>query len=644
MKDLLIFKLFLLVPNREKSIKERGGIMEGGSLTSIVIVVVAAFLTPLLLHRFKLNVIPVVIGEIIVGLIIGKSGFDLIEKDMWLQTLSTLGFIFLMFLSGLEIDFTAFSGGKKAITLPNGKKEPNRLKVATIIFIGILIVSILLAYLFVFIGLMDDVMLLTLIISTISLGVVVPTLKDAHIMKTGIGQIILLIAVIADLVTMILLTVYVSLTSGGEGNLWLILILFAAGVFLYFIGKRFKTRALFEKLSRGTTQIGTRAVFTLILVLVALSESVGAENILGAFLAGTLVSLLAPNQEMIRQLDSFGYGFLIPIFFVMVGVDLDLWSLLSDKHLLLLIPLLILAFLISKFIPVYLLKKWYDTKTVVSSAFLLTSTLSLVIAAAKIAERIGAITAAMSGTFILVAVITCIITPILFRKIFPKENLQERKLKVSLVGANQLTLSVTRELSSKLYEVTLYHTILDKEEKQIASSLFNVKEIHDYEVATLEAEGIFSSDIIVIMSGDEEVNAPLAIEAKHRKVERVIARIETPDLQEMLRNQEVEVFSTLLSTQALLRSLIESPSVMKILTNQDTSLHEIHMLNHEFEGMTLRKFPFTGDVIFVRIFRGKDSIVPHGDTELHMNDRLIVTGSNEYVDDLKRELEFCEWC
>jgi CPA2 family monovalent cation:H+ antiporter-2 len=56
--------------------------------------------------------------------------------------------------------------------------------------------------------------------------------------------------------------------------------------------------------------------------------------------------------------------------------------------------------------------------------------------------------------------------------------------------------------------------------------------------------------------------------------------------------------------------------------------------------MTLRRFPFTGDVIFVRIFRGKDSIVPHGDTELLFNDRLIVTGSKEYVDELKRELEF----
>jgi len=60
--------------------------------------------------------------------------------------------------------------------------------------------------------------------------------------------------------------------------------------------------------------------------------------------------------------------------------------------------------------------------------------------------------------------------------------------------------------------------------------------------------------------------------------------------------------------------------------------------------MTLRRFPFTGDIIFVRIFRGKDSIVPHGDTELQLNDRLIVTGTREYVDELKRELEFCENC
>ncbi|MHA7136091.1 monovalent cation:proton antiporter family protein [Rossellomorea arthrocnemi] len=615
------------------------------SVTSLVIVILVAFLTPILLHKFKLNFIPVVIAEIIMGLIIGKSGFDIVHQDMWLETLSTLGFIFLMFLSGLEIDFTAFSGGKKKKErLPNGKEEPNRLQVATIIFIGIFFVSLGLSYLFVLFGLIDNAFLMTLIISTISLGVVVPTLKEAHIMKSAIGQIILLVAVIADLVTMILLAVFVSLYGEGHGNMWLLLILFGVGVLLYFLAKRLKNNSFIKSLSTGTVQIGTRAVFTLIILLVAVSETVGAENILGAFLAGVLVSLLAPNQEMVHKLDSFGYGFLIPIFFVMVGVELDLGSLLSDKKMLLLIPLLLLAFLVSKIIPVYLLKYWYDTKTTIASAFLLTSTLSLVIAAAKIAERMEIITAQMSGTLILVAVITCIITPIFFKKLFPRESAKEKKLKITFLGANQLTMPVSRELHSSLYEPVLYHTKQDKSDRNIADSLFTINEIDNYELDTLEDNNIFDSDIIVISTGDEEINATLAVTAKEYGVNRVIVRVESPDLHETLREQDIEVYSVFLSTKALLRALIESPSVMNILTNQETSLYEIRMLNSQFEGMTLRKFPFTGDVIFVRIFRGKDSIVPHGDTELHMNDRLIVTGSKEYVDELKRELEFCEYC
>ncbi|MGD6848469.1 monovalent cation:proton antiporter family protein [Rossellomorea aquimaris] len=615
------------------------------SVTSLVIVILVAFLTPILLHKFKLNFIPVVIAEIIMGLIIGKSGFDIVHQDMWLETLSTLGFIFLMFLSGLEIDFTAFSGGKKKKELlPNGKEEPNRLKVATFIFIGIFFVSLGLSYLFVLFGLIDNAFLMTLIISTISLGVVVPTLKEAHIMKSAIGQIILLVAVIADLVTMILLAVFVSLYGEGHGNMWLLLILFGVGVLLYFLAKRLKNNSFIKSLSTGTVQIGTRAVFTLIILLVAVSETVGAENILGAFLAGVLVSLLAPNQEMVHKLDSFGYGFLIPIFFVMVGVELDLGSLLSDKKMLLLIPLLLLAFLVSKIIPVYLLKYWYDTKTTIASAFLLTSTLSLVIAAAKIAERMEIITAQMSGTLILVAVITCIITPIFFKKLFPRESAKEKKLKITFLGANQLTMPVSRELHSSLYEPVLYHTKQDKSDRNIADSLFTINEIDNYELGTLEENNIFDSDIIVISTGDEEINATLAVTAKEYGVNRVIVRVESPDLHETLREQDIEVYSVFLSTKALLRALIESPSVMNILTNQETSLYEIRMLNSQFEGMTLRKFPFTGDVIFVRIFRGKDSIVPHGDTELHMNDRLIVTGSKEYVDELKRELEFCEYC
>lgn len=123
--------------------------------------------------------------------------------------------------------------------------------------------------------------------------------------------------------------------------------------------------------------------FALIILLVALAEGVGAEYILGAFLAGVVVSLLNPDEEMVEKLDSFGYGFFIPIFFIMVGVDLNIPSLIKEPSLLLIIPVLIIAFVVSKLIPVLFIKRWFDTKTTIASAFLLTSTLSLVIAAAK---------------------------------------------------------------------------------------------------------------------------------------------------------------------------------------------------------------------------------------------------------------------
>lgn len=616
----------------------------GVSVASLVIVIFISFITPILLHRFKINFIPVVVAEILMGLVIGKSGFDLVHPDMWLETLSTLGFIFLMFLSGLEIDFTMFTGKKKREKLPSGKLEPNAFLVSTLIFIGVFLFSLGLSYLFVLAGFIDNAFLMTLIISTISLGVVVPTLKEAHLMKTAIGQIILLVAVIADLVTMILLAVFVSLYDGGQGNVWLLLILFAAGVVLYLIGRRFKSRKFIESMSSGTVQIGTRAVFALIIFLVALSETVGAENILGAFLAGVLVSLLAPNQEMIHKLDSFGYGFLIPIFFVMVGVDLNIWSLFGDKKMLLLIPLLLIALLLSKLIPVLLLKKWYDKNTVIASGFLLTSTLSLVIAAATIGERIGVITSEMGGTLILVAVITSVFTPVVFKKLFPREANTERSIKVAFIGANQLTLPVYRELKSTLYEPVLYHKKQEKVDKNIADSLFEIVELDDFSLESLERTDVYKADIVVISTGDEEMNATLAIAFKENGVERVICRLESPDLQESIREHDIEVFSVFLSQKTLLRALIESPSVMNILTNQETALYEIRLLNDQFAGLTLREFPFTGDVIFVRIFRGHDSIVPHGETELRLNDRLIVTGTKEYVDELKREFEFCEWC
>ncbi|RSK26505.1 sodium:proton antiporter [Bacillus sp. HMF5848] len=614
------------------------------SVTSLVIVMIVAFLTPILLHRLKLSIIPVVVAEILVGLVIGKSGFDIVHQDMWLETLSLLGFIYLMFLSGLEIDFSVFAGKKKKEILPSGKPAPHPFIASSIVFIGVLALSYILSLGFVALGFIDNAFLMTLIISTISLGVVVPTLKDAQIMKTAIGQTILLVAVIADLVTMILLAVFVSIYDKGQGNTWLLLILFAVGIAFYFVGKKFRHQSFVETMSKGTIQINTRAVFALIIILVAVSETVGAENILGAFLAGVLVSLLSPNPDLVHKLDSFGYGFLIPIFFVMVGVELDVWGLFTEPKLLLLIPLLFVALVLSKLLPSFVLGWWYNNRTVIASGFLLTSTLSLVIAAATIGERMGMISEQMSGALILVAVITSVVSPIVFKKVFPPHEETTHKLKVSFLGANQLTLPVTRELNPSLYETTLFHTKQEKIERSTSSTVFQIDEVENFTVDHLKEHKVFDADILVVTTGDEEINTNIAKYGRDNGIERVIARIEEPEKQEELRNIGVEVFSVLLSTKSFLRAVIESPSVFNIITSEESALHQINMNNPKYDGISLRNFPFTGDVIFVRIFRGKDSIVPHGDTELRMGDRLVVTGSHEYVDELRMILEFCELC
>ncbi|HAR5237487.1 TPA: sodium:proton antiporter [Staphylococcus aureus] len=608
---------------------------------SLVIVVLAAFLTPIIVNRLNINFLPVVVAEILMGIVIGNSFLNIVERDSILNILSTLGFIFLMFLSGLEIDFKAFKKDKRARQGQNDDESsiPGHLNLALTVFAFIMIISILLAYVFKWLGLVDDVLLMVIIISTISLGVVVPTLKEMNIMRTTIGQFILLVAVLADLVTMILLTVYGAINGQGGSTIWLIGILVVFTAISYILGVQFKRMSFLQKLMDGTTQIGIRAVFALIILLVALAEGVGAENILGAFLAGVVVSLLNPDEEMVEKLDSFGYGFFIPIFFIMVGVDLNIPSLIKEPKLLIIIPILIVAFIISKLIPVMFIRRWFDMKTTIASAFLLTSTLSLVIAAAKISERLNAISAETSGILILSAVITCVFVPIIFKKLFPVPDEFNPKIEVSLIGKNQLTIPIAQNLTSQLYDVTLYYRKDLSDRRQLSDDITMI-EIADYEQDVLERLGLFDRDIVVCATNDDDINRKVAKLAKTHQVERVICRLESTTDDTELVDSGIEIFSSYLSNKILLKGLIETPNMLNLLSNVETSLYEIQMLNYKYENIQLRNFPFGGDIIFVRIIRNNESIVPHGDTQLRYGDRLIVTGAKEYVDELKQELEF----
>lgn len=133
---------------------------------SLVIVVVAAFMTPIIVHRFNINFLPVVVAEILMGIVIGHSFLNLVERDAFLNILSTLGFIFLMFLSGLEIDFNAF---KKDSRPRQGedkheKDVPGHLKLALTVFAFIMMISVVLAFAFKWLGLVNDVLLMVIII------------------------------------------------------------------------------------------------------------------------------------------------------------------------------------------------------------------------------------------------------------------------------------------------------------------------------------------------------------------------------------------------------------------------------------------------------------------------------------------------
>ncbi|KPG91001.1 monovalent cation:proton antiporter family protein [Staphylococcus hominis] len=608
---------------------------------SLVIVVVVAFLTPIIVNRLNVTFLPVVVAEILMGIIIGNSFLGLVHKDEMLNILSTLGFIFLMFLSGLEIDFSAFKKDtrKRQGIDKNEKNLPSHLQLALTVFSLIMVLSIILAFAFKWLGFVDDVLLMVIIISTISLGVVVPTLKEMNIMRTTIGQFILLVAVLADLFTMVLLTIYGGINGEGGGSIWLSAILIVFTAIFYLLGSVFKRLNFMQRLMGGTTQIGIRAIFALIILLVALAEGVGAEYILGAFLAGVVVSLLKPDEEIIHTLDSFGYGFFIPIFFIMVGVDLDIPSLIKEPSLLIIIPILILSFIVSKLIPVLFIRRWFDTKTTIASAFLLTSTLSLVIAAAKIAEELKAITSEMSGILILSAIITCVFVPVVFKKLFPIPDEVNRKIDIALIGKNQLTIPIVQNLTSQLYNITLFYRKDLGDQRNLPDNV-TVIEISEYEESLLERLGLFNQDIVVCSANDDGLNKMIAKLAKSHGVNRVICRLENSGDDEELKTDGIEVFSNFISNKIFLKGLIETPNMLNILSNVETSLYEIEMLNYKYENILLRHFPFGGDIIFVRIVRNNESIVPHGDTQLRYKDRLIVTGSKEYVDELKSELEF----
>ncbi len=306
----------------------------------LLLITLLAVVVPLLVNRIQFVRLPGVVGEIVAGIIIGQSGFQLVQPSETLDFLAEFGFTFLMFLSGLEVNFGLLfspsngNGSGKTGTPPPLWQRPMPLAATT--FLLTVVLAITTGWLLVSFNLARNAVLMGLILSTTSLGIVVPVLKERRLTASKYGQTLLAAALISDFVTLLLLSVSIAAVSQGLNlELLLLMVLLVAFIAAAKVGQwvtrnRPLTRII-EELSHATSQVRVRGAFALMIGWVVLSQSLGVEVILGAFLAGAVISLSSRrSQSTLREkLDAIGYGFFIPIFFIMVGARFDLRALLE---------------------------------------------------------------------------------------------------------------------------------------------------------------------------------------------------------------------------------------------------------------------------------------------------------------------------
>jgi Kef-type K+ transport system membrane component KefB len=167
-------------------------------------------------------------------------------------------------------------------------------------------------------------------------------------------------------------------------------------------------------------ETGVRASFLIIMILVVLSQVVGTEAILGAFLAGAAISFMFRGSGALEsKLFGFGYGFLIPLFFVRVGVQFsDYVSGEGGLAGLWLVPVFLVLAYVFKVVPSMLHSFEHGTRKSLAAGVLISGGLSLAIAAAEIGTTKEVIGQSTSAAIIFFAIVMAIVSPIVFKRIY----------------------------------------------------------------------------------------------------------------------------------------------------------------------------------------------------------------------------------
>jgi Kef-type K+ transport system membrane component KefB/Trk K+ transport system NAD-binding subunit len=614
---------------------------ESFDLTPLLIVAGLAFVVPLLLAR--LPAIPIVVGEIFAGILIGRSGFGLVEhEDLTLLVLSDIGFAFLMFLSGLEIDFSAITRPRVA---PGERNGPHPLWLVAGNFAATLMLAVPIGFLLVGQDLARDPWMMALILSTTSLGIVVPVLKEKGMSSGRFGQLVLLAALVADFATMLLITVYVLFYSSGLGvEIMLMGVLFLAFLLTYQVGvkqmRRPVVRRFIEGLEKATSQFKVRGSIALMLAFVVLAELVDVELILGAFLAGAQVSLLSTRDDegLREKLDAIGYGFFIPVFFIMVGIDFNLPLLLENPTALLLAPLLLVVAILIKLIAAIAFKPAFSWREVLAAGWLLSARLSLIIAAAAIGLRIGVIGEATNAAIILVAAVTATAAPLVSNALLPKPEETEKR-RYLIFGAANLALQVAQELR-KHGERVLFLEPEQRLVKLVREEDFEVIQGEGTEACLRKAQ-VMDVETLLVLSGDDDRNYRVCQTALRMGAPRTVALVNEPTRLAEFRELGVRAVSPTMLRPIVLASMARNPDLFTLLTStsDDRDVREVFMNNPIFKGRRIGTVVFPGDSLVLTIRRDGEVRIPHGSTPLELGDRLSVLGERDSLDAVQRLLE-----
>jgi Kef-type K+ transport system membrane component KefB len=377
-------------------------------LVLFLIIMAVAFLSPLLSRGVGL---PEVTGIILFGILLGWNGLGVVEKSDVLISLAEFGLVFLMFLAGLEMP--------PSVVRRHGKEA---VAIGIFTFIIPFVSGYFLAGYFGFDPLLR--VLIAIILSTTSVGVVVPVLKELGALESRVGAAVLGAAILNDVASMIALAIVLKYLSGTPFDP----VYFTIVLGLFFLSVLYVVPRLAEfSLSRtkfmGSVEAETRFLILVLLIVAIISEQIDLHPIIGAFIAGGALADTIRTGWFTEKLNALGYGFFVPIFLFVVGCNTNLFAVINVQGNLIFALALIGVGIVSKGVGALFSSAilGFSRSESLGIASAMITRLAVGLAAADIAFGLGKIDISVFTSFVLLAVLTTIITPPLTRKFLKKD-------------------------------------------------------------------------------------------------------------------------------------------------------------------------------------------------------------------------------